>query len=61
MNFDILHEEILEPFNVSRRISDSILVATVCWYCTISINYKNTMDNLIESNMLDIDVILDMG
>ena len=58
MNFDILSEELLEPFNVSTPISESILVGTVCCHCTISIKYKYTMGDLINSDMLDFDVIL---
>uniref|UniRef100_M1DU27 Gag-pol polyprotein n=1 Tax=Solanum tuberosum TaxID=4113 RepID=M1DU27_SOLTU len=60
MNFDIIPEQLLEPFGVSTLVGESILAERVYRDCTISINQKNTMAELVELDMVDFDVILDM-
>ncbi|KAG5572289.1 hypothetical protein H5410_062055 [Solanum commersonii] len=41
-------------------IGESILVERVNRDCTISVNHKDTMDDLVELDMVDFDVILGM-
>ena len=60
MNFDFIPKQLSEPFIVCTPVGVSILVERVYWYCPASVNYKSTMSNLIELDMVDIDVILDM-
>ncbi|KAH0729889.1 hypothetical protein KY289_001077 [Solanum tuberosum] len=59
-NFDVLAEKLCEPFYVSTPVGESILAERVYRDCVISINHKNTMDDLVELDMVDFDVILGM-
>ncbi|KAH0671214.1 hypothetical protein KY285_025427 [Solanum tuberosum] len=58
MRFDIIPEQLLEPFNISTPVGESILAERVYHHCTISVNQKDTMANLVEIDMVDFDVIL---
>ena len=60
MNFDVLLEQLLELFSVSTHVGESILADRVYRDCTISINHKSTMADLVELDMVDFDVILGM-
>ena len=57
LNFDILHEQILEPFSASTPICESILVKGLSWLYHF-LNHKNTMIELDKLDMVDFDVIL---
>ena len=59
--FEILPEKLCEPFCVSTPVRESILAEKVYLDCTISINHKSTMVDLIELEMVDFDVILSMN
>ena len=54
MNFDILPEQLLEPFSVSTPVGDSILAERVYRDCPVFINHKSTMADLVELDMVDI-------
>ena len=56
--FEILPEKLCEPFCISIHIEDSILKERVYRSFPISINHKNTMDNLVEFDMVNFSVIL---
>ena len=58
MNFDIIPEQLSEPFSVCTLIGESILAEKVYLDCPISVTHKSTMVYLIELDMLDFDVIL---
>ena len=58
--FEILPEKLCEPFCVSTSVGESILAERVYRDYPVFINYKNTMDDLVELNMVDFDVILGM-
>ncbi|KAG5610927.1 hypothetical protein H5410_022208 [Solanum commersonii] len=60
MNFDILPEKLIEPFSFSTPVGESILVKTVYSDCTISVNHKSTMADIVELDVVDFDVILGM-
>ena len=60
INFDILPDELSESFRVSTHVGESILAERVYNDCTISINHKSTMADLVELDMVDFDVILGM-
>ncbi|XP_049372732.1 uncharacterized protein LOC125837697 [Solanum verrucosum] len=45
IRLDILTEQLLEPFSVSTRVGESILVERVYRDCTISVNHKYTMNS----------------
>jgi len=60
MNFDVLPEQLLEPFSVSTPVGESILPERVYRDCTIFVNHKSTMADLVELDMVDFDVILGM-
>ena len=60
MRFDIIPKQLLEPFNVSTPIGESILVERVYHDSTISINLKDTIADLVELAMVDLDIILGM-
>ncbi|KAH0679012.1 hypothetical protein KY284_020097 [Solanum tuberosum] len=60
MNFDVHPEQLLEPFSVSTPVGESILAERVYRDCTISVNHKSTMANLVELDMVDFDVILEV-
>ncbi|KAH0679438.1 hypothetical protein KY284_020523 [Solanum tuberosum] len=58
MNFDVLPEKLCEPFSVSLPIGESILAERVYHDCTISLNHKCTVADLVELDTVDFDVIL---
>ncbi|KAH0710411.1 hypothetical protein KY284_011838 [Solanum tuberosum] len=60
MNFDVIPEQLSEPFSVSTPVGESILTERVYRDCPISVNNKSTMADLIELDMVDFDVILGM-
>ncbi|KAG5614612.1 hypothetical protein H5410_014436 [Solanum commersonii] len=60
MNFDVIPEQLSEPFSVSTPVGRSILVERVYGDCPIFVNHKSTMTDLIELDMVDFDVILEV-
>ena len=60
MKFDVLPEKLCDPFCVSTLIGESILVERVYHDCTISVNHKSIIVDLVELDMVDFDVILGM-
>ena len=58
--FDVLPNKLCEPFCVSTPIGESILAKLVYHNFVISINNKDTMDDLIELDIVDFNVILGM-
>ena len=58
--FEIFSEKLSEPFYVSTLVRESICAERVYRDCPISINHKNTMDNIVELDMVDFYVILGM-
>ncbi|KAH0672886.1 hypothetical protein KY284_023973 [Solanum tuberosum] len=60
MNFDVFPENLSEPFSVCTPVGESILAERVYCDCTISVNHKSTMVDLVELDMVDFDVILGM-
>ncbi|WMV45522.1 hypothetical protein MTR67_038907 [Solanum verrucosum] len=60
MNFDVLPKKLIEPFSVATPTSKSIQVERVYRDCTISINHKSTMADLVELDMVAFDIILGM-
>jgi len=60
MRFDIIPEQLFEPFSVSTHVGESIIVERVYRDCVISINHKDTMADLVELDMVDFDIILGM-
>ncbi len=42
MNFDVLPEQLLEPFSVSTPVGESILAERVYRDCVISVNITRT-------------------
>ena len=60
MNFDVLPEQLLEPFSIYTPFCESILVETIYRDCTISVNNMSTMADLVELDMIDFDVFLRM-
>ncbi|KAH0682694.1 hypothetical protein KY285_022193 [Solanum tuberosum] len=51
MNFDVIPEQLSEPFSVSTPIGDSILAERVYHDCPVSVNQKSTMADLVELDM----------
>lgn len=60
LRFDIILDHFFEPFSVSQPVGESIPDNRVYHYCTISINHKDTMDDLVALDMVHFDVILGM-
>ena len=60
MNFDIIPEQLGEPFSISTPVGESILVERVYCDCAISVNHKSTTNDLIKLDMVDFDIILGM-
>ncbi|KAH0781716.1 hypothetical protein KY290_001314 [Solanum tuberosum] len=58
MDFDVIPEQLSEPFNVSTPVNESILTERVYCDCPIFVNHKSTMADLIELDIVDFDVIL---
>ena len=56
--FEILPKNLCELFCVSTLVGESILEERVYLDCHVSINHKDTMDDLVEFDMVDYDVIL---
>lgn len=56
--FDILPEHLLDPFNMSTLIGESILDKKVYRGCTLSIYHRDTIDDLVNLNMIDFDIII---
>ena len=54
--FQILLEKLCEPFYVVTPIRESILAGRVYCDFSVSINHKNTMDEIVELDMVDSDV-----
>ncbi|KAH0715889.1 hypothetical protein KY284_008794 [Solanum tuberosum] len=59
MNFDVIPEQLSEPFSVSTPFGESILAERVYRDCPIFVNHKSTMADLIELDMVDFDIILE--
>ncbi|WMV42009.1 hypothetical protein MTR67_035394 [Solanum verrucosum] len=57
MRFDIIPEKLLDPFSVSTSVGDSILAERVYRNCANIVNHKDTMDYLVELDIVDFDVI----
>lgn len=60
VKFGILPKRLLEPFNVSIPVGESLIAERVYRYCTVSIYHRDTMVDLVELDMVDFDVILRM-
>lgn len=60
MRFSVLLEWLLEPFNFTIYVGESILEERVYRDFTISFNHKDTMANLVELYMVDFDGTLGM-
>ena len=58
MHFDIIIEQLSEPFNVSTPVGDCILAQRVYRDCPIFINHENTMADLFELDIIDFDFIV---
>lgn len=58
MGFDILPKNHLEPFGVSTPIGESVRDERLYPYCTISNNHKDTMNDLVELDIVDFDIVL---
>lgn len=56
--FEILLESLVELFNVSIHLGESILVKRVYSDYTISIYRKDTIADLVELDIVNFDVIL---
>ena len=56
----MIHESSCEPFCISILVGESILDEQVNLDCVISINHKDTMVDLVELYMVDLDVIRGM-
>ncbi|WMV42012.1 hypothetical protein MTR67_035397 [Solanum verrucosum] len=60
MRFDIITEQLLEPFSVSTLVGESILPEGVYRDYTNTVHHKDNMADLVELDMVDFDVILGM-
>ena len=60
MNFDMLHDVLVEPFLVSITVSDSVVSKRIYRSCPILLSNRATLVDLVELDMLDFDVILGM-
>ncbi|KAG5571437.1 hypothetical protein H5410_061203 [Solanum commersonii] len=58
MRFGIVPEQLLEPFVVSTHVGESIIAERVNRDCSVSVNHKGTMVDLVKLDMVDIGVIL---
>ena len=56
--FEILPKNLCDLFRASTLVGEFILAKRVYLDCHVSINYKDTMDDLVEFDMVDYDVIL---
>lgn len=55
--FEIHPEYFLEPFFVSILISESVLAERIYRDYVVSFNYRDTLANFIELEMIDFDMI----
>lgn len=60
MNFDIIPEQLSQPFDIFTHVGESILVETNYFGCPVSVNHKCTMADFIELYILNFDIILRM-
>ncbi|KAG5630394.1 hypothetical protein H5410_002111 [Solanum commersonii] len=60
MKFGISLEQLVEPFSVSTLVGNSILAEKVYRNCTIFVNHRDTVADLVELDMVDFNVILGM-
>ncbi|XP_069152830.1 uncharacterized protein [Solanum lycopersicum] len=60
MNFDIISEQLSEPFSFSTLVGKFILAERLYHDCPISVNHKSTMADLVELDMVEFDVNLGM-
>lgn len=60
MNFNIIVDQLSEPFSVATPNCESILVERAYHDCHVSVNHKRTMENLIDLDMVYFDVIVSM-
>ena len=58
--FEILPECLLEPFDVATPVGETIQVERVYRDCRVSIHNRDTLEDLVELDMVDFDVILGM-
>ncbi|KAG5568314.1 hypothetical protein H5410_064671 [Solanum commersonii] len=58
MNFDVIPEQLSEPFSVFTPVGEFILAERVYRDCPVFVNHKSTMADLVELDMVDFDVIL---
>ena len=56
MKFDAIPEQLIAPFIVSMNVDEPILTEQFYRDCVISINYKDTMDYLLELDMGYFDI-----
>lgn len=60
VGFGFKLEDIVEPFSVSTPVGGSVLGKRVYKNCVVSIYSRNTVEYLIELDMIDFDAILGM-
>ena len=60
MKFYILLDILDEPFSISIKVGDSVVVERVYKGCPISLTNRATLVDLIEIDILDFDVIMGM-
>ena len=60
MNFDIIPEQLSQPFSVSTPVGASILAKRVYRDCLIPIDPQNTTADLVVLDMIDFDIVLNM-
>ena len=56
MNFDIIFEQLSEPFSVSTPVGESILALIIYRDCPIFVNHKCTIVDLTELDMVDFNM-----
>ncbi|XP_070057370.1 uncharacterized protein [Nicotiana tomentosiformis] len=57
-SFGIESKQLHEPFSVSTTIGKSIMAARFYRDCVVTVHGRDTMANLIELGMIDVDVIM---
>ena len=60
MNFDIIPEQLSEPFSVSTLVSESVLAERVYHDCPVFVSHSSIVTDLIELDMVYFYVILGM-
>ena len=58
MNFDIILEQLSEPFSVSTPVGESILALIIYRDCPIFVNHKSTMTDVVELDIVYFVVII---